>query len=104
DRCDRRFKSRGDAVRHVHDERGAAMLLAIIVLTTLAFIALFLGSTTAIDRRMAGDEVTQAKALRFAEAGVAEALSRIANAEGPKTRGAGAARRVVQVLLTNFPA
>lgn len=83
------------------DERGVALLLAIIVLSTLAMIALFLGSMTAVDRRMAGDEVTQAKALHFAEAGVAEALTRISNTEGPKPTVPNAANKVVQILLAN---
>ena len=79
-------------------ERGAALVLAIFVLTTLAFMALFLSSTASVNRRLAGDELSKAKALRYAEAGVAEALARIQAGQGPDANAVNAARKVVQIL------
>ncbi len=47
---------------------------------------------------MAGDDLAMAKAERYAEAGVAEALARIQKGQGPDPYAAGAATKVVQVL------
>ena len=59
------------------NERGAALLLALFVLTTLTIVALYLGSQAQINRRIAGDDVLKSKALHSAEAGVYEAIARI---------------------------
>ncbi len=83
------------------NERGAALLLALVVLTTMAFMAMFLGATAAMNRRMAGDDATKAKALRNAESGVAEALARVQAGLGPDPSVANAPRKVVQILLVN---
>src|SRR2546422_11068335 len=80
------------------NERGAALLLALFVLTTLTIIAMYLGSQASIDRRMAGDDLAMSKAERYAEAGVAEALARIQKGQAPDPYAAGAATKVVQVL------
>ena len=46
----------------------------------------------------------KSKALRYAEAGVAEALARIQKGQGPDPYAAGAATKVVQVLNSNIVA
>ncbi len=85
------------------NERGAALMLALFVLATLSVVALYLGSEAQINRRIAGDDVTKSRALRYAEAGIAEALARIQNGQGPDPYAANAATRVVQVLNTSAP-
>jgi Tfp pilus assembly protein PilX len=85
------------------NERGAALLLAIFVLTTLAIVALYLGSQAQINRRIAGDDVLKSKALHSAEAGVYEAIARIQAGQGPNPLAVNPALKVVQVLNTTTP-
>jgi len=80
-------------------EHGVALIVAVMVLTAMIGVTLFLCSITATNRRMGSDDVTKSKALHYAEAGVCEALNRIENGEGPDPYGANAASQVVQVLL-----
>src|SRR2546426_11749097 len=57
DRSTSRERRRGtDAALN---ERGAALLLSLFVLSTLAIVALYLGSQAQINRRIAGDDLTQ---------------------------------------------
>ncbi len=86
------------------NERGAALLLALFVLTTLTIVALYLGSQAQINRRISGDDMVKTRALRCAEAGVAEALARIQSGLGPDPYGANPALKVVQVLNTSVGA
>src|SRR3977135_2484198 len=79
-------------------EHGAALVLALFVLTTLTLVAMFLGSQASMNRRMASDDVVKSKALRCAEAGGAGALARIQKGQGPDPYGANPALKVVQVL------
>ena len=83
--------------------RGSALLMALIVLAAMGMLAMFLVSSTAINRRMASDDVTKSKALRYAEAGVYEALNRIQNGLGPDPTAVNAAQKVVQILLNSSP-
>src|SRR5262245_35312352 len=82
----------------ISNQRGAALVLAMVVLSTLAIVALFLGSQASINRRIASDEMVKSKALRYAEAGIAEATARIQQGLGPDPYAAGAAPKVVQIL------
>lgn len=84
-------------------ERGVALMLALFVLTTLAMLALFLGSSVTANRRITSDEVTKLKAMRVAEAGVNEALNRIQADLGPDPAAVNAASKVVQILLSASP-
>src|SRR5262249_29555619 len=73
----------------LRNERGSALVLALVVLTTLIMVAMYLASQAAINRRMSSDAAVESKALRYAEAGVAEALARIQRGEGPDPYTAG---------------
>ena len=80
------------------DQRGVAMLFALMVLGSLGILTMFLVASGAVNRRMGSDDVTKLKALRYAEAGVFEAMARIQRGEGPDIDDLGAPRQVVQVL------
>ena len=91
-------RERHAALRAVSNQHGAALVLAMVVLTTLAIVALFLGSQASINRRIASDDMVKSKALRCAEAGIAEATARIQSGLGPDPYGATPAVKVVQIL------
>jgi Tfp pilus assembly protein PilX len=80
------------------NQRGIAMVIALMVLTSLSVLTLLFIASASVDRRMGGDSVTKSKALHYAEAGVAEALARIQSGSGPDPAAVNAARKVVQVL------
>lgn len=84
-------------------ERGVALIMALLVLAALAVIAISLGSSTVMNRRMASDDVTSSKARLYAESGVYEACNRIANGLGPDPNAVNAALKVVQILNTTTP-
>jgi len=87
----------------IRNQRGMALIMTILVLTTLIFIVLSLVNSVSMNRRMASDDVTRSKALHYAEAGVAEALARIQAGLGPDPSAANAAERVVQIVLAASP-
>jgi Tfp pilus assembly protein PilX len=91
-------RERRAALGAVSNQHGAALVLAMVVLTTLALVALFLGSQASINRRIASDDMVKSKALRYAEAGIAEATARLQQGLGPDPYGATPALKVVQIL------
>ena len=80
------------------NERGIAMVIALMVLTSLSVLTLLFIASASVDRRMGGDSVTKSKALHYAEAGVAEGLARIQSGSGPDPTVVNAPRKVVQIL------
>lgn len=65
------------SIRIHPSERGIALVMAVISLLVIAVIALVLTTSLNMEKRLAGHDVRDSKALNLAEAGVAEALSRI---------------------------
>jgi len=72
--------------RHTYlrrDERGMALVMALLVLLTLSLLMVVLLNTVSTDTKLAGHGIRESKALNYAEAGVAEACARIRNGDIP---------------------
>jgi len=80
------------------DQRGVALVVAVLVLVALSAIALTMMSTIISDRRLAGYDMLTSKALNNAEAGIAEALERIRRTDIPDT---GNPKMVAQIFLAS---
>jgi len=78
------------------DQRGVALVVAVLVLVALSAIALTMMSTIISDRRLAGYDMLTSKALNHAEAGIAEALERIRRQDIADT---GDPKMVAQIFL-----
>jgi len=79
------------------DERGVALVMALLVLLVMALLAAVLMMSVSINRKVAGHDLRMAKALNTAEAGVGEALSRIRS--GDLALPANNPRAVGQIFL-----
>jgi Tfp pilus assembly protein PilX len=82
----------------LRNERGIALVMAVLVLLVLSLLAIVLYTSLTVGRRIVGHDVRENQALNTAEAGVAEALARIRNNEGPDVSQANAPRQVVQIF------
>ena len=69
--------------RTMRDERGMALVIAMLVLLVITLLGIVLMASVAVNRRVAGSDVLARKALDFAEAGIAEATSRLRNGDAP---------------------
>ena len=83
----------------IRDERGYALVLALMVLLTLGLVSTVLMSSINSNRKLAGHDVRASRALNLAEAGVGEAVSRLRN--GDVALSAANPRAVAQIFLTN---
>lgn len=81
------------------NERGVSLIVAILVLVTLAAIAVTMMISIISDRRIAAYDLQTAKALHYAEAGVAEGLERIRRRDVPDSLNP---KMVTQVFLTRM--
>jgi len=79
------------------DERGMALVIAILVLMVMTLLGIVLMASVAINRRVAGQDVMIRRALNVAEAGVGEAVSRLKNGDAPMP--AANPRAVSQIFL-----
>lgn len=61
------------------NERGIALVMALVSLLVVAIIAVVLMTSLNIERRISGGDLRDAQALNLADAGVGEAMSRIRN-------------------------
>lgn len=68
---------------HRPEERGMALVMALLVLLTLSLLMVALLTTVNTDTKLAGHGIRESRALNYAEAGVAEACSRIRNGDIP---------------------
>ncbi len=59
------------------EERGVALVMALLVLLVISLLAAVLMMSVSINRKVAGHDLRESKALNDAEAGIGEALSRI---------------------------
>jgi hypothetical protein len=85
--------------RPTEDERGIALVTAILVLLVISVLAAVLMMNVTVERKIAGRDLRAAQALNTAEAGVGEALSRIRN--GDITLVPGNPRSVAQIFLAS---
>lgn len=68
-------------VELVRDERGIALVIALLVLLVLTVMSMLMMTSATMDRRAVGHNVRGSQALNLAEAGVSEAMSRIRNGD-----------------------
>jgi Tfp pilus assembly protein PilX len=80
------------------DERGIALIMALMVLLAMSLLAVLLMVSLQIETKIAGHSARYASALNIAEAGVGEALARIRNGDIPNTLNP---RTVGQIFLAN---
>ncbi len=69
--------------RTIQNERGMALVIAMLVLLVITLLGIVLMASVAVNRRVAGSDVMVRKALDSAEAGIAEATSRLRNGDAP---------------------
>jgi hypothetical protein len=81
------------------DERGVALVMALVVLLTLSLLSVVLMLSVSSNRKLAGNGVRLDQALNTAEAGVGEVCSRIK--AGDITLPTGDPRAVAQIFLTS---
>jgi Tfp pilus assembly protein PilX len=79
-------------------QRGAALVAALLVLLVLLVVSSALVTTSVVSTQISGLDQRRAEALDLAEAGVAEAVSRIRSGEVP---GNDNPRMVAQIFLTD---
>ncbi|TMQ56476.1 MAG: hypothetical protein E6K75_08520 [Candidatus Eisenbacteria bacterium] len=80
------------------DQRGAALVITLLVLIALIVVAAGLVTTSVVNTKISGTDQRRAKALDLAEAGVQEAVSRIKSGEVP---GSNNPKMVAQIFLAN---
>ncbi len=81
-----------------HGERGVALIMALLTLLVLSLLAVVLYTSVTVGTKITGHNLRESQALNTAEAGIAEAVSRVRNNEGPDLAAANPARQVVQVF------
>ena len=86
------------APKIARDERGIALIMALMVLLAMSLLAVLLMVSLQVETKIAGHSARHASALNIAEAGVGEALSRIRNGDIPNTLNP---RTVGQIFLAN---
>ncbi|MEO5617051.1 MAG: PilX N-terminal domain-containing pilus assembly protein [Candidatus Eisenbacteria bacterium] len=67
------------AMKAGRNERGIALVMALISLLVIAVIAMFLMTSLTVERKLSGHDLRDSQALNIAEAGVGEALARVRN-------------------------
>src|SRR5690349_22821054 len=90
--------SRPDPRAELRDQRGIALVIAVMVLLVLSLRAIVLYASLTVGRRIVGHDLRENQALNSAEAGVGEALARVRNSEGPDINAAVPAHQVVQIF------
>jgi len=80
----------------LENERGGGLLMALLVIVALAAITAGLVMSVSTDRRATSYNMTRAKALNLAEAGVAEAIERVRLGDVPDNRNP---KMVAQIFL-----
>ena len=80
------------------DERGAALIIALLVMLVLIVVSAGLVTTSVVNTKISGVDERRSKALDMAEAGISEAISRIKSGEIPSDLNP---RMVAQIFLAN---
>lgn len=86
------------------DERGAALVIALMVLLVLVTVSAALVTTSIVNTRLSGMDQQRAKALDLAEAGVAEAVSRIKSGEVPSNNNPKMVSKIFLAAAGSVPA
>src|SRR6185369_9039075 len=65
--------------RNVENERGIALVMALLVLLVLSLLAVVLMMSVNVDTKIAGHNQRESDALNVAQAGLSEAMTRLAD-------------------------
>jgi len=79
----------------VRDERGVALVMALLVLLVISLLSATLLMSVNVDSKVAANTVRDSQALAIAEAGIGEACARIRNGDIPSNTNA---RQVAQIF------
>jgi len=79
------------------DERGIALVMAMVMLVVIAALAVVLMVNLNVERKISGHDVRQTSSLNLADAGVGEALARIRDGDITLANP----QSVAQIFLTN---
>jgi Tfp pilus assembly protein PilX len=79
----------------VRDQRGIALVMALLVLLVISLLAATIMVSLNVDTKIAGHSVRETQAMNIAEAGVAEAVARIRNGDIPTSANP---RQVAQIF------
>ena len=90
-------------VPRVPDERGVALVMALLILVVVSVICAALMLSVQIETKVSGRDERRSQALSLAEAGIAEAISRIRSGEVPDTLNPKMASQVFMVTPGNVP-
>ena len=85
-----------DLRKSVENQRGIALVVALLVLVFLSLLASSLMMSLNVETKIAGRTMRESRALNNAEAGVSEALERIRNGDVPNNMNA---KMVTQIYL-----
>ncbi len=85
------------------DERGMALVLAIIILMVLSVIGAALMANVNIETKMSGHKVRDTQAIAIAEAGVQEAILRIRNGDVPDDNNARGVTLIYNQVAGSIP-
>lgn len=86
--------------RPAGNERGLALVVALLVLLVLSLLAALLMATVRVETKIAGHSMRSSEALSIAEAGIAEALTRVRTGE---IDASGANPRMVAEIFNAAP-
>ncbi|MBI5168989.1 MAG: hypothetical protein HZA61_05850 [Candidatus Eisenbacteria bacterium] len=93
-----------DLFRHPRGERGIALVLAMLVLLVLSFFAVMIMMSMGAQTRITGNDSRRARALALADAGVAEAVSRLRAGDVPAALNPRAVTQIFNVASGSVPA
>ena len=86
------------------DQRGIALVMAMMVLLAMSLLAVLLMLSLQVENKIAGHSARYSAALNIAEAGVAEALSHIRNGDFPNNMNPHTVGQVYLVPFGSVPA
>ena len=85
------------------DERGIALVMALMVLMAISLLSMALMMTLQVETKIAGHSVRYAQAMNVAEAGVAEALARIRSGDIPNNLNPRLAAQIFLAVPGSVP-
>src|SRR5262245_14836686 len=91
------------SMKRPEPERGIALVMALLILLVLSVIAAALMLSVQVETKISGRDDRRSQALSIAEAGVAEAVSRIRSGDVPDTLNACMASQIFLASAGSIP-
>lgn len=88
---------------HCRNERGVALVMALLVLLVISLLSVTLLMTVNVETKVSALSTRQIQALNIAEAGVAEAISRIRSGEIPTNNNPLQVAQIFNTIPGNVP-